>query len=362
MERFQRQIQLSDFGQNAQDKLKKARVLVIGAGGLGCPILMQLAAMGIGHLGIVDGDVVDLSNLHRQLLYTESDVNKKKVDIARDRLLNMNSSLSVEIFPVFITSENIFSIIETYDIVVDGTDQMYTRFLINDACLVAEKPWVYGAVYQYEGQVSVFNVCLDGIYSVNFRDLFPNPAEALGSVSCDEAGVLGLVPNITGLLMANEVIKHITGQGELLANRMLHYQLKNNQQYIFHIQKNKTNTYNPDRKTVETTNYMMECRSNKKPDRQDWESVLGHGDTIVVDVRSANEQPALGDYRHVRIPLLSLESEKEVLQPYKTLIFVCQTGVRSKNAFEQAKNIWPEKAVYHVETGIFELLETIQHG
>ena len=362
MERYIRHLQLKDFGREAHDKLQKARVLVIGAGGLGCPVLMQLAAMGVGHLGIADGDVVDVSNLHRQLLYTEKDIGRGKAEAARERLLQMNSSLSADIFPVFISEKNIFSIIENYDILVDGTDQMYTRFLINDACLVTGKPWVYGAVYQYEGQISVFNVWHDGEYSTHFRDLYPDPVDASGAVSCDEAGVVGIVPNFIGLLLANEVIKWITGQGDLLTNRLLHYHLQNHRQTIFTIQKNKTHVFMPDRTTVENAYYPAVCSTRKAETSQDWKKIIREKDTVVVDVRSADEEPSLGNYRHILIPLPLLAEQKQVLQPYQSLVFVCQSGVRSKKALELAKNIWPEKAVYHVETGIFELLETIQHG
>lgn len=362
MERYIRHLQLQDFGREAQDKLQKARVLIIGAGGLGCPVLMHLAAMGVGQLGIADGDVVALSNLHRQLLYTEKDIGRSKAAVACEKLLQMNSSLSVEIFPVFINGKNIFPILENFDLIVDGTDQMFTRFLINDACLVTGKPWVYGAVYQYEGQVSVFNVWQDGEYSVNFRDLYPDPTDAAGAVSCGEAGVLGIVPNFIGLLLANEVIKWITGREDLLKNRLLHYHLQNHRQNIFNIMKNNANVFIPDRATVENADYPALCNMRKAESSLDWKKIIEQDDTLVVDVRSANEEPFLGNYRHVKIPLSLLEEENQVLQPYRSLVFVCQSGVRSKKALELAKNIWPEKAVYHVESGIFELLKTIRHG
>jgi sulfur-carrier protein adenylyltransferase/sulfurtransferase len=292
MNRYQRHIQLDDFGAESQKKLAATRVLVVGAGGLGCPVLMQLAAMGVGCLGIVDGDKVEWTNLHRQLLYNEKHIGLPKAEVAGEVIKSMNAEVKVEVFPVFIHEKNIFSIIEDFDIIVDGTDQIFTRYLINDACLAAKKPWVYGAVYQYEGQVSVFNILGEGNRS--YRDLFPEPNKNLSAVSCNEAGVLGLVPNLIGLLMTNEVVKWIVGSEGLLSGKLLHYQVKNNRQHIFNIQKIENNSVVPDKKTVENTDYIRLCRPDSLKRTNDWfKKLTENPKAILVDVREKGEEPSL---------------------------------------------------------------------
>ncbi len=360
MNRYQRHIQLEDFGTESQKKLAAARVLVIGAGGLGCPVLMQLAAMGVGCLGIVDGDRIELTNLHRQHLYAEKHIGLMKAEVAGEVIKSMNSEVKVVVFPIFVHEKNIFSVFQDFDIIVDGTDQIYTRYLINDVCIAINKPWVYGAVYQYEGQVSVFNV--QNKETRHYRDLFPDPDKNTGAVSCNEAGVLGLVPNLIGLLMANEVVKYIVDSEDLLSGKLLHYHLKNNRQHIFHIQKNKTNTFHPDKKTIENTNYQVMCLKKALNPSSAWQKTLSDNPkAILVDVREVGEQPLLNNIPHQNIPLSSLENNQNFFDRYEEIFFVCLSGHRSRQAMLWAKNNLPEKSVNHVEGGVFEILEYYQH-
>lgn len=219
--RYARHLILPELGEAGQLRLKSARVLVIGAGGLGSPLLLYLAAAGVGTIGIIDPDTVSLSNLQRQVLYGGQSVGQPKVEAARQRLSDMNTHLHIRTYPVALTAANALDIIADYDLVADGSDNFPTRYLVNDACVLAGKPCVYGAIFRFEGQVSVFNLPLpDGTRSPNYRDLYPTPPAPGQVPNCAEAGVLGVLPGIIGTLQANEVIKVITGIGQPLAGRV----------------------------------------------------------------------------------------------------------------------------------------------
>ncbi|CAM2812180.1 HesA/MoeB/ThiF family protein [Rariglobus hedericola] len=215
--RYQRHLSLSGFGPEAQAKLQASRVLVIGAGGLGCPILLYLAAAGVGKLTVIDADVVDVSNLQRQVLFTTDDVGQPKAEAAARRLRALNSL--IEIVPLVgrLNRNNALELIRAHDVVVDGSDNFATRYLVNDACVLAGKPLIYGAIQGFEGQASVFNFKGGPTY----RCLFPEPPAAGTVPNCSEAGVLGVLPGLIGTIQATETIKVITGIGEPLSGRLL---------------------------------------------------------------------------------------------------------------------------------------------
>lgn len=216
---YNRHLILDKIGESGQLKLKQAKVLVIGAGGLGCPILQYLTAAGVGTIGIVDHDVVDQSNLQRQILYTIDDVGASKAETAGKRLAKLNPFVQFNIYNEKLTKENVFLRFEAYDIIVDGTDNFSTRYLTNDAAVLTNKPLVYGAIFKFEGQVSVFNY--KG--SASYRCLYPTPPKPEDAPNCSEIGVLGVLPGIIGGLQANEVIKIICQIGDVLANKLLVY-------------------------------------------------------------------------------------------------------------------------------------------
>lgn len=215
--RYSRHLMLPQLGEEGQLRLKNASVLVVGAGGLGSPVLLYLAAAGVGRIGIVDDDVVDRSNLHRQILFGSSDEGRLKVEAARDRLSDINPLIDLEVYPFRLTSDNAMEIIERYDIVADGTDNFATRYLVNDACVFVGRPNVYASIFRFDGQVSVFGTEGGPCY----RCLFPEPPPPGSVPSCAEGGVLGVLPGIVGTLQANEVIKSITSMGETLAGKLL---------------------------------------------------------------------------------------------------------------------------------------------
>ena len=217
LQRYSRQIRLADLGLEGQRRLKAARVLLVGAGGLGSPAALYLAAAGVGHLGVADADRVEPSNLHRQLLHGVSDVGRPKVESARDRLAEVNPSVRVEAYDERVTSANALELLRDYDIVVDGTDNFQTRYLTNDACVLLGKPNVYGSVFRFEGQASVFAVPGGPCYRCLFRE--PPPPGAVPT--CEEAGVLGVLPGLVGMIQATETLKLILGLGDTLAGRLL---------------------------------------------------------------------------------------------------------------------------------------------
>ncbi|RMG77788.1 MAG: molybdopterin-synthase adenylyltransferase MoeB, partial [Bacteroidetes bacterium] len=254
MARYARHIAIPEFNVEGQKKLKAAKVLVIGSGGLGSPVLLYLAAAGVGHLGIVDFDVVDDSNLQRQVLFTVDDVGKSKAETAKKRLLALNPHLKITVHNERFTKDNALDLVRQYDVVADGTDNFPTRYLVNDACVLAGKVNVYASIFRFEGQVSVFNYLhADGSRGPNYRDMFPEPPPPGLVPNCAEGGVLGVLPGIIGSMQACEVIKVITGVGEPLAGRIFLFDAASFTTRILKVSKN------PDTKITELINYDQFC-------------------------------------------------------------------------------------------------------
>jgi sulfur-carrier protein adenylyltransferase/sulfurtransferase len=218
-DRYKRHLTLPEFGLEGQQKLLAARVLLIGAGGLGCPLAQYLAAAGVGTLGIVDYDVVDASNLQRQVLYGTRDIGRPKAEVARERILALNPDVKVEVHAVRLDSSNALGVFADYDVIVDGTDNFPTRYLSNDACVLLGKPNVHGSIFRFEGQATVFDARRGPCY----RCLFPEPPPPGSVPSCAEGGVLGVLPGIVAMIQATEAIKLVTGLGEPLIGRLLQY-------------------------------------------------------------------------------------------------------------------------------------------
>lgn len=223
--RYARQIMIPEIGITGQEKLKRSSVLIVGAGGLGCPVLQYLTVAGIGRIGIVEFDKVDETNLQRQILYGTPDVGKLKSIIAKNRLENLNSFVSLEIINLRLGAANALSVVKNFDIIVDATDNYETRYVISDSCVILDKPMVHGAIYKFEGQVSVFNYNQGPTYRCynpeQVKDNFKNPIPA-------NVGLMGVLPGITGTYMANEIIKIITGTGTVLSGKMLVFNIMDN--------------------------------------------------------------------------------------------------------------------------------------
>lgn len=257
--RYQRQIILAEFGSHAQEKLADAKVLVIGAGGLGCPALQYLVAAGVGHIGIADFDTVHLSNLHRQILFGQEDIGKKKVLVAKEKLVQLNNLVQIETYDVQWKHEHCVQYFPLYHIIIDATDNFASRYLINDACVLLAKPLVFGAVNKFEGQVAVFNNSKE---AYNYRDLFPTPPNNNEVDNCATAGVLGVLPGIIGSMQATEVIKLITGVGKPLENQLLNYNALNQSIYTIQLTKNPASLENMPNSmdAFLNTNYVVLCQ------------------------------------------------------------------------------------------------------
>lgn len=360
-ERYHRQVILPEFGEEGQEKLLLAKVLVIGAGGLGCPALLYLAAAGVGTIGIVDDDVVALNNLHRQVLYSVNDIGLSKAKMAAHILQQLNPEIKIIPYNQRLATQNALTLIDDFDIIIDGTDNFSTRYMINDACVLLNKPLVYGAISQFEGQVSVFNhKPLNGSNeTVNYRDLFPDPPKDGEVLNCAEAGVLGVLPGIIGTMMANETIKIITGLGEPLTNQLLTYNALNNQVYILNLSSRKeTRSLIPkNEKEFLQIDYEWLCASpvqQAEIDSAIFNSMVANGNMDVIDVRELHEMPAVNEFDHIRIPLAQLADNTSLIKS-DTVIAFCQSGKRSLQAAKILSGIFGEaKKVYSLRGGIVQ--------
>ena len=361
-ERYQRQLILKGFGAEAQQKLLSASILVIGAGGLGCPVLQYLVAAGVGTIGIVDDDVVSLSNLHRQVLYNVQMIGRLKVDCAVEVLQQLNPQVRFTVYNERLTNKNAVSTLSAFDVVVDGSDNFATRYLVNDACVLLNKPLVYGAISQYEGQVAVFNLQQNNEHSANYRDLFPYPPKEGEVLNCAEAGVLGVLPGIIGSMMANETIKLITGTGALLANKLFTYNTLNNQTYELELSK-RAETASLIPATIEAlqeTDYEWLCSTATLANEIDaaaFNDIVADGKAAIVDVREKDEQPVVTEFNHMQIPLNSLQQHTAWLTE-ETIVLFCLSGKRSAAAAKQLTELFGiSKKIYSLKGGIQQWIQ-----
>lgn len=346
MERHARHLVLPNVGHEGQEKLASARVLVIGAGGLGSPVLLYLAAAGIGTIGIVDDDVVDISNLQRQIIHRTEDVGSKKVDSARARLLALDPNIKVEVYPNRLNPENALSVLKGWDVVVDGTDNIPTRYLIDDACHLLSIPWVYGSIHRFEGQVSVFSTEQSRCY----RDLFPEAPPAGALQNCADAGVFGVLPGVVGSIQATEVIKRILGLetnlvGSLLlydalemSTRMLRFEALESRQKIEDLSLVQQLFDDPlycmpsnkqiDEGTLDGRGMMqsIDVASVKAKQSEGWKP-------FIIDVRSAEELD------QIRLNSFDLHAVHDVIGSHSNevpeegdIVVICRSGMRSQMA------------------------------
>ena len=342
LKRYNRQIILTELGVDGQKKLKAAKVLVIGAGGLGCPVLQYLVAAGVGSIAIVDDDIVDISNLHRQILYSTVDIGKPKATIAKQKLELLNPFVVITAFWERVTVENAGTLIDMYDLIIDGSDNFPTRYLINDTCVKLDKPLVFGSIFKFEGQVSVFNY--KG--GPNYRDIFPEPPNEDEVPNCSEIGVIGVLPGIIGTYMANEAVKIICGLGETLSGKLLTVNALDNSTGIFNF-----SGQNEVISTSETIKTNVTGTTNEIDMETLTEWLINSPDLVyLVDVRENYE---FDDYNigGVNISIYELIENVADLPTGKKLIFICQTGQRSKMAMQMLYPIYKGE-IYSVKNGL----------
>lgn len=360
--RYSRHLILPEVSADGQRRIKAARVLCIGAGGLGSPAALYLAAAGIGTLGLVDADRVEASNLQRQILYGAGDVGKEKLAAARARLRDLNPDMEIVLHETRLSSANATEIIAPYDVVIDGSDNFPTRYLSNDVCVFARKPNIYGSVFRFEGQASVFAPHLGGPC---YRCLFPEPPPPGAAPSCAEAGVLGVLPGIVGLIQATEALKLIIGAGESLAGRLLHFDALKMKFREFNLRRDPQCPVCGDAPAIfAPIDYEQFCQG---PDGAEWfaakdevpalsvhelKSKMDKGETLtLVDVREPYEYEIARIDGSQLIPLGELESHVSELPRTGTLIFQCHSGGRSEQAVRLLKDAGFENA-YNLKGGI----------
>ncbi|MGZ3812420.1 MAG: ThiF family adenylyltransferase [Mucilaginibacter sp.] len=339
--RYSCQIALPGFSEFTQSLLQHSKVLIVGAGGLGCPAAQYLAAAGVGTLGIADFDIISIGNLHRQVLYTPADTSLKKVTVACDRLQKQNPGIKLVAHDVRITSDNVMEIMQQYDLVLDGTDNFDTRYLLNDAAVLLGKPLVYGAIYQFEGQVAVWNIQnVDGTFSPNYRDIFPE-VDATQIPNCAEGGVIPTLAGIIGCMQANEAIKYITKTGELLAGKILILDAQTLLSRIIKIgDVTKTHINNLTLTVNIPTITVGELKKG-----------LAENVFELVDVRTDRERDEF-DIGGKHIPLIELEDSINFFSTIGTKILYCATGKRSAEAVKLIRRQFPEASVFSLEGGL----------
>ncbi|MEP6948860.1 MAG: HesA/MoeB/ThiF family protein [Ginsengibacter sp.] len=339
--RYSCQLALPGFNEATQQQLQNAKVLIVGAGGLGCPAAQYLTAAGIGTIGIADFDTVSTSNLHRQILYTPAEIGLKKAAMACKKLALQNPGVALTPHDVKIISENVMAIIMPYDIVLDCTDNFDARYLLNDACVLTGKPLVYGSIYQYEGQVAVWNlVNNDGTTTPNYRDLFP-AVNSSQIPDCAEGGVMPTLAGIIGCMQANEVLKYFTKQGDLLAGKILMIDVQTMQSRIIKLG-SVTKT-----KITALTKTLTEPVISVK----DLKKVFDKDVYELIDVRTSEEHN-LFNIGGMHVPVSELQNKASVLDMGKSIVLYCSSGRRSGEAVKLIRNKFPDANIFSLEGGL----------
>lgn len=342
-ELYSRHLLLENVGEEGQLKLKQSRVLVIGAGGLGCPVLQYLTAAGVGTLGIADPDMVERSNLQRQVLFDQDAIGQPKAAEAKKRLERVNPYVQFQIHDEGITVNNALEIIHQYNIIVDCTDNYPTRYLVNDACVLLDKPLIYGALHKFEGQVAVFN-CQGG---ATYRCLYPDYPTESSTANCSDVGVMGVLPGIVGTMQANEVLKLILNIGTSIKSQLLIFDSLSNQFNTYQLEK-KYNAFYDELLANEVLNpshYQFDCSA------KDILTELIKRYEQIIDVREEQEiNDPVPEIKN--IPLSTLEERYVEIDPDKRTIVFCRSGVRSKEAIERIKTLIAIEKIEHLEGGI----------
>ncbi|ABS27788.1 molybdopterin-synthase adenylyltransferase MoeB [Anaeromyxobacter sp. Fw109-5] len=361
--RYSRHLIIPEVGVEGQRRLKAARVLMVGAGGLGSPIGLYLAAAGVGRLGIVEFDVVDETNLQRQVLHGTKDVGRKKVESARDRIRDLNPNVEVVAHEAWLTSENALDIIREYDLVVDGTDNFATRYLVNDACVLLGKPNVYGSIYRFEGQSTVF--CTDE--GPCYRCLYPEPPPPGLVPSCAEGGVLGILPGLVGLVQATETVKLVAGIGEPLVGRLLLVDALSMQFRTVKLRKDPRCPACGTREIRELIDYQQFCGIRGEEETTGVpvmtvaeldERRRGGAELDLVDVREPHEWD-IGRIEGARLaPLSSFAEALRSFDSARDVVLYCKSGARSAKAARQLQEAG-FKRVWNLEGGILRWSEEI---
>jgi adenylyltransferase/sulfurtransferase len=356
MNRYHRHIVLPEIGIEGQLKLSNAKVLVVGAGGLGCPILQYLAAAGIGTLGIIDFDVVTESNLQRQVLYGKSSLGRNKALAAKHRLQDLNDTITINAYPEKLTSLNAEKLFSYYDVIVDGTDNFESRYLINDVSRSTNKPLVYGGIFKFEGQVSVFNY-QDG---PSYRCLFPEQPGKDSVPNCSEIGVLGVLPGIIGSFQATEVIKILLDLGDILSGKVLYYNSLTTNLWTMNLKRSHTEFKPGSEKHSDFKRDPSKKANFQSIPEISFTDIKDYHDFLFIDVREYHELPKVEGLNVLQVPLHELERHLEKLIPGKKKAFFCQKGIRSRTAVSLL-NSHQISDCYSIREGASEIIESMKN-
>lgn len=367
--RYSRHLLLPEIGMTGQEKIKSAKILVIGAGGLGCPALQYLTAMGIGEIGIVDFDKVEESNLQRQILYSVEDIGKLKTEAAILKLSKQNPFVKFNSYPVRLDNQNAIELFSKYDLIIDGTDNFATRYLVNDACVILNKPLIYGSIYKFEGQVSVLNYTdSSGQSGPTYRCLFPSPPLSGSIPNCSEIGVLGVLPGIIGTLQATEAIKIISGIGEPLSGKLLLFDALAMSFQVIGISRNNE-WINSAPKNIEEfleTDYEYFCgnknsgSSTKSISVDELKLIIENNlEVQLLDVRETFEEPQISELIDLKIPLADIHNQTHLISKKKKVIVFCKSGSRSKRAIEILEKDFGFTNLHNLEGGIISWSKSI---
>lgn len=346
--RYNRQEKIESFGLDNQHKLLKSRVLVVGVGGLGIPVVQYLNAMGVGTLGLVENDTIELHNLQRQVLFTEADIGQKKLNVALERLKLQNSGTELRAYHEFLTADNALEIIAAYDLVIDATDNFATRFLINDACVILGIPFVYGALHGFEGQVSLFNHGNGPTYRCLFPEM-PKPDEI---PDCNDNGVLGVLPSIIGSLQALEAVKVLTGVGEVLSGKLLVYDglSQTTRKIGFSV-----NPQYKKRTVLEEDYGFSGCE--KVPTIASEDFMALKETTQLIDVRTIEEFEKDHLENALHIPISELSQRLDAINFDKPIYVICQSGKRSALAVQSLLEYHPRAKLFSITGGMNKIAE-----
>ena len=370
LERYSRHLIIPEFNIEGQRKLKEAKVLVVGSGGLGSPLLLYLAAAGVGHIGIVDFDVIEDHNLQRQVLFGVDQVGQSKAASAKERILALNPHIEVTVHETRLTSDNALGLIEQYDVVADGTDNFPTRYLVNDACVLAGKTNVYASIYRFEGQCSVFNhLRPDGTRGPNYRDLFPSPPPPGLVPSCSEGGVIGVLPGILGSLQALEVIKVISGVGDVLDGRLFLFDAATFGTRTLKVRSNASNPLTGENPTqTELIDYQMFCGLGDAPVEERAVDEIGpeeladqlQGDAppVVIDVREPYEF-AIAEMGGILMPQDTVPERVADIPRDRPVVVHCRSGVRSARIIRMLEDEHGYDNLFNLKGGILAWQEQV---
>ncbi|MGI9526203.1 MAG: ThiF family adenylyltransferase [Weeksellaceae bacterium] len=347
--RYSRQILLEELGEEGQLKLKNAKVLVIGAGGLGCPILLYLSGAGVGTIGIIDPDKVSISNLHRQILFTPQDIGKPKATTAKEKLSSLNPLVKVNVYVEELNQNNALDLFNQYDLIIEGSDDFTTKYLANDAAVLTNKPLVMASIFKFEGQLSVYNYKGNATY----RCMFPEPSSREAMPTCSEIGVLGILPGVLGTLMANEAIKVITGIGEVLAGKFLQIDLLTLETFIFEFNKDE-NIHISTLKPV-----YINCNYETDSSEINYKTYLLEADKYnLLDVRNIEEHE-IKNLGGLNIPYSQLQYNWAHLPTDKPIIVYCNRGITSLKAIKLLQKKLPELTFYNLKDGIKSVIHQL---